>query len=83
VLLGEDIVSTGLSARECLEAIAEEPGEVIAAACIINRSGGKADLGVPLVALADADFPAYAPDALPPELEGIPAVKPGSRHLSQ
>ncbi|SED49809.1 orotate phosphoribosyltransferase [Rhizobiales bacterium GAS191] len=81
VLMVEDIVSTGLSSRECLEAIAAEPGHILGAACLIDRSGGKADLGVPLVALASLDVPAYPADALPPELAAIPAVKPGSRGL--
>jgi orotate phosphoribosyltransferase len=77
----EDIVTTGLSSRECLAAIAEHPGKVLGAACLIDRSGGKADLGVPLVALATLDIPAYPADRLPPELAAIPATKPGSRGL--
>lgn len=81
VLLVEDIVTTGLSSRECLEAIRETGAEVAAAACLIDRSGGRADIGAPLIALAQVDAPAYAPDDLPPELAVIPAVKPGSRDL--
>lgn len=75
----EDIVTTGLSSRECLAALAGEPGAVVGAACLIDRSGGRADLGLPLVALATLDIPNYPPDALPPALAAIPAVKPGSR----
>jgi orotate phosphoribosyltransferase len=81
VLVVEDIVTTGLSSRECIAAIAGYPGEIVGAACLIDRSGGKADLGVPLVALASLDIPNYSPDALPPELAAIPPVKPGSRNL--
>ena len=81
VLLVEDIVTTGLSSRECLEAIRAFPGEVVGAACLIDRSSGKAELGVPLISLAALDIPTYAPDALPPELAAIPPVKPGSRAL--
>jgi orotate phosphoribosyltransferase len=81
VLIVEDIVTTGLSSRETLEAVRMQPGTVIGAACLIDRSGGKADLGVPLVALATLDIPSYPPDRLPPELAAIPAVKPGSRGL--
>ena len=77
----EDIVTTGLSSRECLSAIAAEPGKILGAACLIDRSAGKADLGVPLVALASLDVPAYPADKLPPELAAIPATKPGSRGL--
>jgi orotate phosphoribosyltransferase len=81
VVMVEDIVTTGLSSRECLAAIAEHPGKVLGAACLIDRSGGKADLGVSLVALATLDIPAYPADQLPPELAAIPATKPGSRGL--
>ncbi|GLS24194.1 orotate phosphoribosyltransferase [Labrys miyagiensis] len=82
VVMVEDIVTTGLSSRECLAAIAEHPGEVVGAACLIDRSGGKADLGKPLVALATLDIPAFPADQLPPELAKLPVVKPGSRALS-
>ena len=81
VVIVEDIVTTGLSIREtiaCLEAIG---AEVVAAACIIDRSAGKADVGAPLIALAEYEVPAYAADNLPPELAAVPAVKPGSRNL--
>jgi orotate phosphoribosyltransferase len=77
----EDIVTTGLSSRECIAGIDAEGGETVGAACLIDRSGGKADLSVPLAALARIDIPAYPADALPPELAALPAVKPGSRGL--
>lgn len=82
VVMVEDIVTTGLSSRECLASIAGEPGTILGAACLVDRSAGKADLGVPLVSLLSLDVPAYPADALPPELAAIPAVKPGSRGLS-
>ena len=82
VLMVEDIITTGLSSRECLAAIAEHPGVIVGAACLIDRSGGKAELGVPRVALATLDIPAYPADALPPQLAATPAVKPGSRALA-
>lgn len=81
VVVVEDIVTTGLSVRECIEALTESGIEVAAVACLIDRSGGEADVGRPLIALADYKVPAYAPDDLPPELAAIPAVKPGSRGL--
>jgi orotate phosphoribosyltransferase len=81
VVMVEDIVTTGLSSRECLAALKEHPGTVLGAACLIDRSGGKADLGAPLVSLVQLDIPAYAPDQLPPKLAALPAVKPGSRNL--
>lgn len=82
VLMVEDIVTTGLSSRECIAGIEEEGGVTVGAACLIDRSGGKAELGVPLAALARIEIPAYAADALPPELAALPAVKPGSRGLA-
>src|SRR5271154_69258 len=82
VLMVGDIITTGLSSRETLEALAEHPGTVVGAACLIDRSGGKADIGVKRVALATLDIPAYAPAALPPELAALPPVKPGSRALA-
>jgi len=83
VAMVEDIVTTGLSSRECIAAIKEAGGEVVCAACIVNRSGGRADVGVPLVALATLDVPAYPADALPPELAAVPVEDPGSRRLSK
>jgi orotate phosphoribosyltransferase len=82
VLMVEDIITTGLSSRETLEALAEHPGTVVGAACLIDRSGGKADIGVRRVALATLEIPAYAPDALPAELAALPAVTPGSRAIA-
>jgi orotate phosphoribosyltransferase len=83
VLMVEDIVTTGLSSRECIAGIKEEGGVTVGAACLIDRSGGKADIGVPLFALTQLDIPAYAADALPPELAKLPAIKPGSRGLGK
>ena len=81
VVMVEDTVTTGLSSRECIEGIREEGGVTVGAACLIDRSGGKADIGVPLAALTRLDIPTYAADKLPPELASIPAIKPGSRGL--
>ena len=83
VLMMEDVVTTGLSSRECIEAIRKAGGEVVAAACIVDRSGGRADVGVPLIALATLDVPAYPADALPPELAALPVEDPGSRRLAK
>ena len=82
VVMVEDMVTTGLSSRECLAAIRQHPGELVGAACLIDRSNGKAEIGVPLVSLARMDVPAYPADQLPPELAALPAVKPGSRGLA-
>lgn len=82
VLIAEDIVTTGLSFRETVEALAKLPGEVVGGACIIDRSGGRADVGCKLISLAQVNFPDYAADDLPPELQKLEAVKPGSRGLA-
>ena len=79
VLMVEDVVTTGLSSREAIKAIEEAGGKVIAAASIVDRSGGSADLGVPYTSLIRIDVPTCEADALPPELAAIPAIKPGSR----
>jgi len=81
IAMVEDIVTTGLSSRECVAAIQAMGGNVVCAACIVDRSGGRAEIGVPLVALATLDVPAYPADALPPELAAIPIEDPGSRRL--
>ncbi|TIL93307.1 MAG: orotate phosphoribosyltransferase [Mesorhizobium sp.] len=81
VVIVEDIVTTGLSIRETIDCLRALGAEVVAAACIIDRSAGKTDVGVPLIALAEYEVPAYPADRLPPELAAIPPVKPGSRNI--
>ena len=81
VLIAEDIVTTGLSFRETVDALNTLPGKVVGGSCIIDRSGGEADVGCDLVSLAAIKFPDYDADNLPPELQSIPAYKPGSRGL--
>lgn len=81
VLIAEDIVTTGLSFRETVDSLNKLPGNVVGGSCIIDRSGGEAHVGCELVSLASIKFPDYDPEALPPELQAIPAYKPGSRGL--
>lgn len=81
VVIVEDIVTTGLSIRETIDCLNKLGADVVAAACIIDRSAGKADVGAPLIALAEYAVPAYPADQLPPELAAIPAIKPGSRNI--
>lgn len=81
ILMVEDIVSTGLSSRECINCLKDLGGNVVAAACIVDRSAGEADVGVPLISLAQYKVPAYEPDQIPAEMQGLPAIKPGSRGL--
>jgi orotate phosphoribosyltransferase len=79
VLMVEDVVTTGLSSREAIEAVRATGAEVAAEAALVDRSSGKADLGVPFYPLIRIDVPTYHADAVPPDLAAIPAIKPGSR----
>jgi orotate phosphoribosyltransferase len=79
VLMVEDVVTTGLSSREAIEAVRQAGGDVIAEAALVDRSAGSVDLGVPFYPLIRIDVPTYEADAVPPELASIPAIKPGSR----
>ncbi len=79
VLMVEDVVTTGLSSRQAMDAVRAVGGEVIAEASLVDRSAGGADLGVPFFPLVSLNFPVYDADQLPPELAAIPATKPGSR----
>ena len=82
VAMVEDIVTTGLSSRECIAAIRDAGGDVVCAACIVDRSGGEAQVGAPLISLASLKVPAYPADQLPPDLAALPVTDPGSRRLS-
>jgi orotate phosphoribosyltransferase len=68
-----------MNAEEVLNEFREAGGKPVLAACVIDRSGGRAEIGVPLLALAALDIPTYAEGNIPPALEKIPAVKPGTR----
>jgi orotate phosphoribosyltransferase len=82
VIIVEDIVTTGLSSRETVDALKAIGADVVGVACLIDRSAGEADVSVPLVALTQYKVPSYDPDNLPAELAAIPPVKPGSRNLA-
>ncbi|MGQ7828666.1 orotate phosphoribosyltransferase [Altererythrobacter sp. Z27] len=79
VLMVEDVVTTGLSSREAIDAVGAEGGEVIAEVSLVDRSGGEADLGVPFFPLVALNFPTYAEGEVPAELAAAPVTKPGSR----
>ncbi len=82
VLMIEDVVTTGLSSKEAIAAIEAAGGKVVAAASLVDRSGGSVDLGVPFTPLIRIDVPTYSADDLPRELAAIPASKPGSRAVA-
>lgn len=79
VLVVEDVITTGGSTRETIEALNAAGGRVTGAASIIDRSQGRADVGVPRLALATLDVPAVAPSVCEACTRGEEAVKPGSR----
>ena len=81
VLVVEDVVTTGGSTRETMQVARAAGGQVIGAACIVNRGGGK-DVGVPFVSLIDIDLATYEPDRCPLCAQGLPVVKPGSRPVA-
>jgi orotate phosphoribosyltransferase len=79
ILVVEDVITTGGSTRECIKALEELGGKVTAAASVIDRSGGAADVGVPRIALATLEVPSYKTEECPMCQAGEIAVKPGSR----
>jgi orotate phosphoribosyltransferase len=83
VLVVEDVVTTGGSTRETIEAVVNADGVVIGAGSIVDRSGGAADVGVRRQALLTLDVPSYDPSECPLCSEGVPAIKPGSRGFKQ
>jgi orotate phosphoribosyltransferase len=81
VLVVEDVVTTGGSTRETVQAVIDADGVVIGAGSIVDRSGGTVDVGVRRQSLLTLDVPTYEPSECPMCKDGIPAIKPGSRGL--
>jgi len=81
ILMMEDVITTGLSSRECIKTIGDWGGDVVAAGCLVDRSGGKAEVGAAVTALVTLDAPTYKTDEVPDALKAIPAIKPGSRDM--
>lgn len=81
VLVVEDVITTGGSTRDTIDALKAAGATVVAAASIIDRSGGKADVGVPRVSLATLDVPAVDPEDCAACKHGQPLIKPGSRSV--
>jgi orotate phosphoribosyltransferase len=79
ILVVEDVITTGGSTRDTIDALTRFGAEAIGAASIIDRSAGKADVGVPRFSLATLDVPAVDSSACALCRQGQPAVKPGSR----
>ena len=79
LLVVEDVITTGGSTRECIAALEKHGATVVAAASIIDRSNGAADVGVPRISLVSLEVPSYKPEDCPLCANGDEAVKPGSR----
>ena len=75
----EDVVTTGGSTREVIELLRAQGAQVVGAGSIMDRSGGRADLGVPRVALATLEVVSWPPEECPLCQQGVPVEKPGSR----
>ena len=82
ILVVEDVITTGGSTRECITALENNGAKVVAAASIIDRSNGAADVGVPRISLVSLDVPSYRLEDCPLCAAGIEAVKPGSRTVA-
>ena len=78
IVVVDDIMTTGGSVQETIEAVRAAGGDVIAVAVLVDRSGGAAKLGVPLHALWSLDIPTYAPSGCPLCAAGVPATHPGT-----
>ncbi len=81
VLVVEDVITTGGSVKEVIGLAKEEGGQIVGAASFVDRSGGKADLGVPFTSLISVHIETYSPNDCPLCEQGLPLVKPGSRKL--
>ena len=79
ILAVEDVITTGGSINECIDVLKLNGAAVVNAASIIDRSGGKADVGVPRISLVELDVATYKPEECPMCADGTEAVKPGSR----
>ena len=82
VVVVEDVLTTGGSTRETMQVARASGGQVVGAASIVNRSGGRAEFDVPFASLLDVDLPTYEPDTCPLCAKGLPVIKPGSRPVA-
>lgn len=83
VLVVEDVVTTGGSTRETIDAVIDADGVVIGAGSMVDRSGGAVDVGVKRQSLLTLEVASYDPSECPLCKEGVPPIKPGSRGLKK
>jgi orotate phosphoribosyltransferase len=82
VLVVEDVMTTGGSTRETIEAATAAGGPVVGTASIVDRSGGTIRFAVPFTSLLEIALPTYEQDQCPLCAQGLPVVKPGSRPVT-
>lgn len=86
VLVVEDVITTGKSSLETYDLIKKCGGKVVAEACLVDRSNDaklEEKMGVPVISLLQVDVKTFDESNVPPELAGVPAIKPGSRFLGK
>lgn len=81
VVIAEDVVTTGKSTKECMDAVTAAGGDVVAVTCLVDRSNGQAQFDVPFYPLVQVDVSVFDPADCPLCKKGLPAVKPGSRNI--
>ncbi|MCL2861901.1 MAG: orotate phosphoribosyltransferase [Firmicutes bacterium] len=79
VIVCEDVVTTGGSAKEVVELIKELGSVVVAVTSIVDRSNGKVEFGTLFRALLPIDVKSYEPQECPICKTDVPLYKPGSR----
>ena len=79
-IVAEDVVTRGGRVQETIDIVRAHGGVVVAVGVIVDRSGGKRpDFGCPFVGLVEMNVETFEADRLPPDLAGVPAIKPGSK----
>jgi orotate phosphoribosyltransferase len=79
LLVVEDVVTKGGRVQETMEIVRAHQGTVVGVAMVVDRSSGQVELGVPMVSLLKLQVETFPPDQLPPDLQRLPVVKPGSK----
>jgi orotate phosphoribosyltransferase len=84
ILIIEDVVSTGKSSRETFKVIVENGAEIVAEACIVNRSGKDNPFSnIEFISLINLELATYEPHLIPDHLKKIHPIKPGSRFIKK
>ena len=83
VIIAEDVVTTGKSTKECIDAVVEAGGDVLAVTALVDRSNGSAKFDIPFIPLVTVDVLTYEPDNCPLCRQGMEVVKPGTRNIKK